>query len=97
MGLSLYAGDDLASSEVETVAQRQFTLQEVDLLARATGFEVSPAVIGPAWHIFETVWCAGIERAAQLPLPCTCCRPPLCACEVSCFPLPSLTGGGGAR
>lgn len=40
VGLSLYAGDDLASSEVETVAQRQFTLQEVDLLARATGFEV---------------------------------------------------------
>lgn len=33
-------GDDLASSEVEVVPQRQYTLQEVDLLARATGFEV---------------------------------------------------------
>ncbi|KAL4421094.1 hypothetical protein ABPG77_009621 [Micractinium sp. CCAP 211/92] len=40
VGLSVYVGDDLASSEVETVPQRQFTLQEVDLLARVTGFEV---------------------------------------------------------
>lgn len=40
VGLSLYVGDDLVSSEVETVPQRQFTLQEVDLLARVTGFEV---------------------------------------------------------
>lgn len=40
VGLSCYRGDDLASSEVEVVAQRQYTLQEVDLLTRATGFEV---------------------------------------------------------
>ena len=40
VGLSVYNGDDLASSEVEVVPQRQFTLQEVDLLARASGFEV---------------------------------------------------------
>lgn len=40
MGLSCYHGDELISSEVEVVPQRQFTLQEIDLLARATGFEV---------------------------------------------------------
>ncbi|KAL4425487.1 hypothetical protein ABPG75_009503 [Micractinium tetrahymenae] len=40
VGLSLYTGDDLDSSKVETVLQRQFTLQEIDLLARVSGFEV---------------------------------------------------------
>ncbi|PRW59252.1 hypothetical protein C2E21_2426 [Chlorella sorokiniana] len=40
VGLSCYRGDELVSSKVEVVPQRQFTLQEIDLLARATGFEV---------------------------------------------------------
>ncbi|KAI7841824.1 hypothetical protein COHA_004353 [Chlorella ohadii] len=40
VGLSCYHGDELVSSEVDVVPQRQFTLQEIDLLGRATGFEV---------------------------------------------------------
>jgi SAM-dependent methyltransferase len=41
VGLSLFEGSELASSVVETVPQRQFTLQEIDLLAKATGWEVA--------------------------------------------------------
>ena len=41
VGLSVFDSDgSMVSSEVEVVPQRQFTLQEVDLLARAAGFEV---------------------------------------------------------
>lgn len=36
----MYAGDALASSEVEVVPQRQFTLQEVELLGTAVGLQV---------------------------------------------------------
>lgn len=39
----MYAGDALASSEVEVVPQRQFTLQEVELLGRAVGLQVGRA------------------------------------------------------
>lgn len=46
MGLSVYVGDELASSNVEVVPQRMYTLQEVDLLGRASGFEVGAAVLG---------------------------------------------------
>ena len=42
-GLSVYRGNDLANSAVEVVPQRQFTLQEVDLLARSCGLEVVEA------------------------------------------------------
>lgn len=45
VGLSCYHGDELVSSEMEVVPQRQFTLQEIDLLGRATGFEVRQ----PGW------------------------------------------------
>lgn len=41
VGLSLFDSEgELVSSHVSVVPQRQFTLQEIDLLARATGFEV---------------------------------------------------------
>ncbi|KAI8107370.1 hypothetical protein M9434_004304 [Picochlorum sp. BPE23] len=42
VGMSLFDPDaTLLSSNVETVQQRQFTLQEMDLLAKATGWEVA--------------------------------------------------------
>lgn len=42
VGMSLFDADaTLLSSNVETVQQRQFTLQEIDLLAKATGWEVT--------------------------------------------------------
>jgi SAM-dependent methyltransferase len=40
VGLSLYRGEDLVSSEVEVVPQKCFTLQEVELLGRGAGLEV---------------------------------------------------------
>lgn len=44
VGLSLFdAGGELVSSDVSVVPQRQFSLQEVDLLARATGWVVATA------------------------------------------------------
>jgi hypothetical protein len=60
----MYTGDDLASSEVEVVKQRQFTLQEVDLLGRASGFEVGHTVgEGVAGGACSVMWLAC--------LPCT--------------------------
>lgn len=47
VGMSLFDTDgSLLSSTVETVEQRQFTLQELDLLARATGWEMPTNVYG---------------------------------------------------
>lgn len=40
VGLSVYQGDDLKSSEVDLVAQRLYTLGEIELLAQQTGFAV---------------------------------------------------------
>lgn len=40
VGLSMYRGEELVSSEVEVVPQRCFTLQEIDLLGRGAGLEV---------------------------------------------------------
>jgi SAM-dependent methyltransferase len=40
VGLSLYRGEDLVSSEVEVVPQKCFTLQEIELLGRGAGLEV---------------------------------------------------------
>ncbi len=55
MGLSCYHGDELVSSEVDVVPQRQFTLQEIDLLGRATGFEVRRLLVG-----VEEAWALGV-------------------------------------
>ena len=47
VGLSLFDGGELVSSTVNVVTQRQFTLQEIDLLARLSGWELRPdAVFG---------------------------------------------------
>jgi SAM-dependent methyltransferase len=47
VGMSLFDVDgSLLSSTVETVEQRQFTLQEVDLLAKASGWHVCQPVYG---------------------------------------------------
>lgn len=40
VGMSLYEGDKLVSSQVEIVQQRQFTLQEIDLIARSSGLKI---------------------------------------------------------
>ena len=47
VGMSLFDADgSLLSSTVETVEQRQFTLQELDLLARASGWHLCQPVYG---------------------------------------------------
>jgi SAM-dependent methyltransferase len=47
VGMSLFDVDgSLLSSTVETVEQRQFTLQEIDLLAKASGWHVCQPVYG---------------------------------------------------
>ena len=47
VGLSLFSKEgELVSSDVSVVAQRQFSLQEIDLLARATGKWVVKGVYG---------------------------------------------------
>lgn len=47
VGFSLFDGGELASSSTNLVTQRQYTLQEIDLLARLSGWRLGPdAVFG---------------------------------------------------